>query len=167
MKIVRCPECSESFPDYLFEFGIAFRCGCGRLVDPKTESLHLAEGSEPSGPRTASGAAATSPGASSSGSSSTATPPARTARDSLSDLRESPLSADPFGEQDRRARELRRRADRIGYLIISTDTPLRQIEHEMHTLRDRCRRYFPEIRGAYEQVYEARLQKLWREFRQD
>jgi hypothetical protein len=68
-------------------------------------------------------------------------------------------------EQERRARELRRRADRICYLIVSTEKPLREVEAEMRVLRDRCRRYFPEIRGAYEQVYEARFQKLWREFR--
>lgn len=151
MKIVQCGTCTESFPEYLFEFGIAFRCVCGSIVDRSEKSR--ADAAAPRSKRT---------------------PTTETPRPSKLTIEVSRPAAAPTpseavavdaAEQDRRARELRRRADRICYLIVSTEQPLRQVEAEMHVLRDRCRRYFPEIRGAYEQVYEARFQKLWREFR--
>lgn len=118
--ITLCTQCSESYPSFLFEFGIPYRCGCGRLVGPPTPEILPTE------------------------------------PDSDSGLRD---------EENRRARELQRRAERICYLIASTDTPRKEIELEMKDLRTRCGRYFPEMRGAYERIYEARFQKLWREFR--
>ncbi|MCA9726187.1 MAG: hypothetical protein R3E12_12565 [Candidatus Eisenbacteria bacterium] len=148
MKIVRCPNCSDSYPDYLFEFKIPFRCDCGVLVSPVVLTP---------------GPPAERPQPEKTGWTAPSSTPVRP-------LPMSPVSellTSEHAERDRRARELRRRADRISYLIVSTETPLRQIESEMRILQDRCRRYFPEIRGAYEQVYEARFQKLWREFRLD
>jgi len=149
MKMVPCERCTETFPEYLFEFGIAFRCVCGAIVDHS-----------PSARRTSSARAVhpTSPDL---------PPPSKLTIEAVEPPPSPPESEPPIDldEQDRRARELRRRADRICYLIVSTDRPLREIEAEMQVLRARCRRYFPEIRNAYEQVYEARFQKLWREFR--
>ena len=148
MKIVQCDKCTETFPAYLFAFGIAFRCVCGAIVD-RSENARRAS--------TARSGHARSP------------EPPRPSKLTIEAVEPTPTpSIEPpidLDEQDRRARELRRRADRICYLIVSTDKPLREIEAEMQVLRARCRRYFPEIRGAYEQVYEARFQKLWREFR--
>jgi hypothetical protein len=149
MKIVQCGKCTESFPEYLFEFGIAFRCACGAIVD-RSENARR-----------------TSPARSAQARSPELPRPSKLTIEAVEPPPPPPDSEPPIDldEQDRRARELRRRADRICYLIVSTDRPLREIEAEMQVLRARCRRYFPEIRGAYEQVYEARFQKLWREFR--
>lgn len=143
--ITLCAKCSESYSQFLFEFGIPFRCRCGSLVSPPT-----------------------------------ARPPADPApvereqhqnRDRARRRYERVAQSQSENEtglkeeENKRARELQRRAERICYLIASTDAPRNEIELEMKELRVRCGRYFPEMRGAYERIYEGRFQKLWREFR--
>ncbi len=68
-------------------------------------------------------------------------------------------------EDEKKARELQRRADRICYLISATDYSAIEIDKEKQSLADRCRRYFPEIEHAYEKVYERRFNRLWKQFR--
>ena len=68
-------------------------------------------------------------------------------------------------DEQRKAKEIQRRADRICYLISATSHSRREIELEERQLRDRCELYFPEIEGAYERVYARRFDYLWSQFR--
>ena len=74
---------------------------------------------------------------------------------------------DPEERPDRRmARELQRLADRICFLILSTDYPKVDIEIEKQSLRERCQELFPERMDLYEMIYESRFQRLWQQFRE-
>ena len=65
------------------------------------------------------------------------------------------------------ALELRRLADRICFLILSTDYPEIDIEIEKTELRQRCRELFPDRMDLYEMIYESRFRRLWQQFRED
>jgi len=65
------------------------------------------------------------------------------------------------------ARELRRLADRVCSLILSTDYPEVDIEIEKEALRERCRELFPDRMDLYEMIYESRFRRLWQQFRED
>ncbi len=65
------------------------------------------------------------------------------------------------------ARELQRMADRVCFLIVSTDYPEIDIEIEKGVVRDRCRELFPNRMHLYEMVYESRFRRLWEQFRED
>jgi len=64
------------------------------------------------------------------------------------------------------ALELQREADRICFLIVSTDYPEIDIELEKEALRQRCRELFPDRMDLYEMVYESRFRRLWEQFRE-
>jgi len=44
---IRCPQCGAEYDVALFQFGIAFRCSCGRLVSG--EHVQIAPGAPPAG----------------------------------------------------------------------------------------------------------------------
>src|SRR5437016_12373043 len=72
-----------------------------------------------------------------------------------------------FPEEDRDALylEFRRRADRLCFLIVATDTPRKEIEMERLNLRGLAISLFPEKLRLYELVYESRFRRLWGQFR--
>ncbi|MBD3235969.1 MAG: hypothetical protein GF330_04650 [Candidatus Eisenbacteria bacterium] len=63
-------------------------------------------------------------------------------------------------------RTFQRAADRIAYLIVSTDYPAVDIAIERRKLRELCQRLFPDRVGLYDMVYEARFERLWAQFRE-
>ncbi len=64
-------------------------------------------------------------------------------------------------------RELQRRADRIGSLIVATDYPAIDVVIEIGKLREFAREHFPDRMGLFGMVYEARFRRLWEQFRAD
>lgn len=71
-------------------------------------------------------------------------------------------------EQD--AEQIRRGAERIAVLIVSTDYPLVDIAIERSKLHDEAERLFPERMDVYERIYESRFDRLieqWRSHESD
>ena len=68
---------------------------------------------------------------------------------------------------DRRADEIRRKADRIAVLIVSTDYPLVDIAIERSNLRDEAEELFPDRIEIYDQIYESRFDRLIEQWRAD
>jgi hypothetical protein len=66
---------------------------------------------------------------------------------------------------DRRADEIRRKADRIAVLIVSTDYPLVDIAIERSNLRDEAEELFPDRIDIYDQIYESRFDRLIEQWR--
>jgi len=66
---------------------------------------------------------------------------------------------------DRRADEIRRKADRIAVLIVSTDYPLVDIAIERSNLRDEAEQLFPDRIDIYDQIYESRFDRLIEQWR--
>ncbi len=63
------------------------------------------------------------------------------------------------------AAELRKRADRISRLILSTDYPEIDIQIEIADLRRWCREQLPERLDLFEMVYVSRFRRLMAQFR--
>jgi hypothetical protein len=61
--------------------------------------------------------------------------------------------------------ELRRMADRICVLILSSDLPEVDIAIERARLRERCEELFPDRLELYDMIYESRFDRLWEQFR--
>jgi hypothetical protein len=68
---------------------------------------------------------------------------------------------------DRRADEIRRKADRIAVLIVSTDYPLVDIAIERSNLRDEAEQLFPDRIEIYDRIYESRFDRLIEQWRTD
>lgn len=68
---------------------------------------------------------------------------------------------------DRRAERIRRQAERIAVLIVSTDYPLVDIAIERSQLRDKVERFFPDRMSMYDQIYESRFDRLIEQWRGD
>ncbi len=62
---------------------------------------------------------------------------------------------------------LKRGADRICVLILSTDLPEVDILIERERLRRLCAQLFPDREDLFEMVYESRFDRLWEQFRDD
>ncbi len=58
---------------------------------------------------------------------------------------------------DRRADEIRRKAERIAVLIVSSDYPLVDISIERSNLRDEAEGLFPDRMEIYDRIYESRF----------
>ena len=69
------------------------------------------------------------------------------------------------GEHERHADEIRRMADRIAVLIVSTDYPLIDIAIERSKLRDEAEQFFPDRLEAYDRIYESRFDRLIEQWR--
>ena len=63
------------------------------------------------------------------------------------------------------AEDLKRKADRICFLIVASDYPDIDIDIEILNLRKWCGRYFPERRNLFEIIYVNRFQRLREQFR--
>ena len=72
-----------------------------------------------------------------------------------------------YPELERRADLIRRKADRIAILIVSTDYPLVDIAIERSNLRDEAEELFPERIEAYDRIYESRFDRLIEQWRGD
>lgn len=70
-------------------------------------------------------------------------------------------------EEDVRVKELQRLANRVCFLIVSTDYPEVDIEIEKEKVKKRCRDLFPDKVDIYEMIYESRFKRLWEQFRCD
>ncbi|GAB4538096.1 MAG: hypothetical protein Fur0020_06900 [Thermodesulfovibrionia bacterium] len=68
------------------------------------------------------------------------------------------------GEEDR-IMEIKSLADRIAFLIVSTDYPEIDITIEKERLRERIEELFPDRAYLYDLIYEPRFQRLFRQFR--
>ena len=67
--------------------------------------------------------------------------------------------------EDRKIAEIRRMADRIASLIVSTDYPMIDIEIEKQKLQHRISELFPDKTGLYDLIYEPRFKRLKEQFR--
>ena len=59
---------------------------------------------------------------------------------------------------------LRREADRICVLILSTDLPKVDILIEVEKLRELCEELFPGREELFDMVYGSRFDRLWEQF---
>ena len=63
-------------------------------------------------------------------------------------------------------RELQRMADRVCFLILSSDLPATiDIEIEKSKVRERCLKLYPDREWLYDMIYENRFNRLWEQFR--
>jgi hypothetical protein len=72
-----------------------------------------------------------------------------------------------FSETERHADEIRRMADRIAILIVSTDYPLVDIAIERSKLRDEAEQFFPDRIEVYDRIYESRFDRLIEQWRSE
>jgi len=69
-------------------------------------------------------------------------------------------------DKRRKMDELKRMADKVAYLILSTDYLEIDIEIEKGKVREKCRQLFPDRMDLYEMIYESRFRRLWQQFRE-
>jgi hypothetical protein len=67
--------------------------------------------------------------------------------------------------EDRKVTEIRKMADRISSLIVSTDYPMIDIEIEKQKLQHRISELFPDKTELYDLIYEPRFNRLKEQFR--
>jgi hypothetical protein len=70
-------------------------------------------------------------------------------------------------QEDMRIMEVKRLADKISFLIVSTDYPDIDIEIEKNNLRELIGRFFPEKTHLFDLIYEPRFRRLKEQFRDD
>jgi hypothetical protein len=68
-------------------------------------------------------------------------------------------------DEDNAVEELRRAAERICTLILTTDYPDIDIQIEKANLKRRVREIFPDKVQVYEMIYESRFRRLWEQWR--
>jgi hypothetical protein len=61
--------------------------------------------------------------------------------------------------------ELGQMADKVCFLIVSTDYPEVDVRIEQEKVRARCEELFPDRMELYEMIYESRFERLWSQFR--
>lgn len=66
--------------------------------------------------------------------------------------------------EDEKIQEIKRFAEKIAFLIVSTDYPKIDIEIEKEKFRDRLTELFPDKAYLYELIYEPRFQRLKEQF---
>ena len=66
---------------------------------------------------------------------------------------------------EQQAEQIRRMADRIAFLIVSSDFPLVDIAIERSNLRDEAEALFPERMEIYDRIYESRFDRLIEQWR--
>ena len=74
------------------------------------------------------------------------------------------MSEHRAGEEER-YRELRRLADHISSLIVSSDYPGIDVVIEIRKLREFVEEHFPDRMDLFEKVYESRFKRLWEQWR--
>ena len=70
-------------------------------------------------------------------------------------------------DEERRYRELQRRADRVSFLIVASDLPAIDVVIEIRNLREFAQENFPDRVALFERIYESRFRRLWEQFRSD
>lgn len=73
--------------------------------------------------------------------------------------------SEPDAGEEETYRELQRRADRIGSLIVASDYPAIDVVIEIRKLREFAERRFPGRTALFERIYESRFKRLWEQFR--
>jgi hypothetical protein len=68
-------------------------------------------------------------------------------------------------DEENKLVEIRKRADKIAYLIVSTDYPKIDIEIEKIKFQDAIIKLFPDKIHLYELIYEPRFRRLEEQFR--
>lgn len=68
-------------------------------------------------------------------------------------------------EIEQQAEAIRKKADRIAVLIVSTDYPLVDIAIERSNLRDEAEQLFPDRIDIYDRIYESRFDRLIEQWR--
>lgn len=63
--------------------------------------------------------------------------------------------------------ELRRMADMVCRLIVSSDLPEVDILIEREKVRRRCEELFPCRMDLFDMIYESRFDRLWQQFREE
>lgn len=76
------------------------------------------------------------------------------------------LSGEEYQIEEKKIREIKNFADRIAFLIVSTDYPEIDIMIEKERLRERIGELFPDRAYLYDLIYEPRFQRLFEQFRQ-
>lgn len=71
-----------------------------------------------------------------------------------------------IGLEEESIDEIKRAADRIAFLIVSSDYPEADIKIEKGKLRELIRLLFPEKAHLYELIFEPRFKRLWEQFRE-
>ena len=66
---------------------------------------------------------------------------------------------------EQQAEQIRRMADRIAFLIVSSDFPLVDIAIERSNLHDEAEALFPERMEIYDRIYESRFDRLIEQWR--
>lgn len=67
--------------------------------------------------------------------------------------------------EDEKVQEIAREADRISFLIVSTDYHLIDIEIEKQKFREKIQELFPGKDHLYDLIYEPRFRRLVEQFR--
>jgi|Deesub1362A_J573_1020465.scaffolds.fasta_scaffold00289_8 uncharacterized Zn finger protein (UPF0148 family) len=67
--------------------------------------------------------------------------------------------------EEEKINEIKRLADRIAFLIVSTDYPEIDIMIEKERLREKIEESFPDKAYLYELIYEPRFRRLFEQFR--
>jgi len=67
--------------------------------------------------------------------------------------------------EDERISEIKRGADKIAFLIVSTDYPGIDIEIEKRKFREKIEEIFPDKVYLYELIYEPKFRRLEEQFR--
>lgn len=67
--------------------------------------------------------------------------------------------------EEEKIQEVKRFADKIAFLIVSTDYPEIDIEIEKQKFKDRLTELFPGKTYLYELIYEPRFNRLHEQFR--
>lgn len=67
--------------------------------------------------------------------------------------------------EEEKIQEIRRLADKIAFLIVSTDYSDIDIEIEKEKFRDKLKELFPDKAYLYELIYEPRFQRLKEQFK--
>ncbi len=70
-------------------------------------------------------------------------------------------------EEDARILEIKRFADKISSLIVSTDYPKIDIEIEKEKLREKISEHSPDEIHLYDLIYEPRFKRLEEQFRRE
>jgi hypothetical protein len=69
-------------------------------------------------------------------------------------------------EEEKNIKKIKSWADKISFLIISTDYPKIDIEIEKDRLREKINKLFPEKAHLYDLIYEPRFKRLEEQFRE-
>lgn len=68
-------------------------------------------------------------------------------------------------DEEEKLDTLRRAADRVSSLIVSSDVARVDVEIEIEKTRRLCRELFPHREGLFDLIYLSRFKRLWEQFR--